>query len=100
MLDDLMKSTGQDCITRTLVMTIAAEKGRPVSPHHINLNYRSNIARPRDLPALVSLSRTTIWRLERAGNFPKKIKLSVGAVGYRISEIEAWLDSRQTVAED
>lgn len=52
------------------------------------------IIRPRNLPAIVGLSRTSIWRLERAGDFPKRIRLSAGAVGYRRAEVEAWLDSR------
>lgn len=57
------------------------------------------IVRPRNLPAIIGLSRTSIWRLERAGNFPKRIKLSVGAVGYRLSAVMAWLDACQTVKE-
>jgi prophage regulatory protein len=55
------------------------------------------IVRPRDLSAETGLSRTSIWRLERAGDFPKRIRLSAGAVGYRRAEVEAWLKSRQTV---
>lgn len=100
MLDNLLKFPEQDDATRTIVMTIAQEKDRKSPPRHINSTDRSNIARPRDLPSLTGLSRTTIWRLERAGDFVKKIRLSAGAVGYRISEIQNWLDSRQTVAED
>ena len=60
----------------------------------------AEIIRPRNLPAVTGLSRTTIWRLEQSGDFPKRIRLSAGAVGYRRPEIEAWLASRQTVAED
>ncbi len=55
------------------------------------------IIRPRNLPAEIGISRTSIWRLERAGDFPKRIRLSAGAVGYRRDEVQAWLDSRQTV---
>lgn len=58
-----------------------------------------NIIRPRYLQALTGLSRTTIWRLERAGEFPKRIKLSSGAVGYKLDEIQAWIDSRELVGE-
>ncbi|WP_136515955.1 AlpA family phage regulatory protein [Geomonas edaphica] len=76
-------------------MTISAEKCR-----NTNRGDNLNIVRPRDLPALTGLSRTTIWRLERAGDFPKRIRLSVGAVGYRMADIQAWLDNRQTVGVD
>jgi len=56
---------------------------------------REEIIRPRNLPPITGLSRTTTWRLEKIGQFPKRIKLSAGAVGYRLSEVMAWLDSRQ-----
>lgn len=55
------------------------------------------IIRPRNLPAETGLSRTSIWRLERAGDFPKRIRLSAGAVGYRRAEVHAWIESRQSV---
>ena len=55
------------------------------------------IIRPRDLPTETGLSRTTIYRLELAGTFPKKIRLSAGAVGYRKADVQEWLDSRQQV---
>jgi len=55
------------------------------------------IIRPRNLPAITGISRTSIWRAERAGDFPKRIRLSAGAVGYRMTEIQEWLNSRQTV---
>jgi prophage regulatory protein len=41
------------------------------------------------------LSRSTIWRLERAGKFPARRQLSANAVGWLRSEVEAWLASRQ-----
>ena len=42
----------------------------------------------------VALSDTTIWRLERAGNFPRSIRISPGAVAWRESDIEAWIEKR------
>ena len=38
------------------------------------------ILRVADLQALLNLSRTTIWRLRRAGEFPQPIRLSANAV--------------------
>jgi prophage regulatory protein len=43
---------------------------------------------------LTSLSRTTRWRLERRGEFPKRVRLSPGRVGWRQADIEAWIRSR------
>lgn len=51
------------------------------------------IIRYAEVQKKVGLSRTTIWRKERAGEFPKRISLGVGAVGWRESEINAWIDS-------
>jgi prophage regulatory protein len=45
----------------------------------------------------VGLSRTSIWRLERAGIFPKRRRLSSNAVFWIESEIEEWLRSRDEV---
>lgn len=43
---------------------------------------------------VTSLSRTTRWRLERRGQFPKRVRLSPGRVGWRQADIEAWISSR------
>ena len=47
---------------------------------------------------MVPLSRTQIWRLEQAGKFPRRIKLSDNAVGWDLEQIERWLESRKAVA--
>jgi prophage regulatory protein len=43
---------------------------------------------------LTNLSRTTRWRLERRGEFPKRVHLSPGRVGWRRDEIQKWIHSR------
>lgn len=57
------------------------------------------IVRPRDLPFLTGLSRTTCWRLSRDPNsgFPPKIRLSAGAVGFSKNSIREWIKSREGV---
>ena len=47
---------------------------------------------------LVPLSDTTIWRMERRGEFPHRIAISEKRVAWRRSEIESWLQGRRTVA--
>jgi prophage regulatory protein len=42
----------------------------------------------------VGISRTTAWRLQKAGEFPKPYVVSPGRVAYRESEVEAWKASR------
>ena len=43
---------------------------------------------------ITALSRTTRWRLERAGKFPRRRKISPGTIGWLRSEIAAWLADR------
>jgi prophage regulatory protein len=47
-----------------------------------------------EVHTLVGLSRTTIWRMERTGQFPRRVLLSARAVGWQKSELEAWLSKR------
>ena len=52
------------------------------------------ILRVADLVALLNLSRTTIWRMRRAGEFPQPIRLSANAVGWPARVIDEWLAQR------
>lgn len=44
---------------------------------------------------LGGISLVTLWRLSQTEGFPRKIKLSTRAVGYRKSELDTWLATRQ-----
>lgn len=59
----------------------------------------SNIIRMTEVIKKVGLSRTTIWRLERAGKFPKRVQLSTHAVGYRDVDISIWMAGLPAVDE-
>ncbi|NOD78910.1 AlpA family transcriptional regulator [Ruegeria sp. HKCCD4332] len=39
------------------------------------------------------LSRASIYRLMKSGDFPKRVKLSVRMVGWREQDIQEWLDN-------
>ena len=52
------------------------------------------ILRPRELADRIGLSLATLWRLRRRGDLPEPIRLSPGCVGWRTSDIEAWLTAR------
>jgi prophage regulatory protein len=47
---------------------------------------------------ITGLSRSTRWRLERAGEFPRRHPISPGCVGWLRSEIEAWVTARTSAA--
>jgi prophage regulatory protein len=40
------------------------------------------------------LSRTTVWRLEKKGLFPKRRKLTSRAVAWVKAEVDAWVQAR------
>ncbi len=48
--------------------------------------------------AITGLSRSTRWRLIRAGEFPKKRLISTGRVGWLLSELREWLQSCKQAA--
>lgn len=52
------------------------------------------ILRKPDLISMVRLSDTTIWRMERAGKFPKRIRLGGQSVGWFQHEVNSWLDQK------
>jgi predicted DNA-binding transcriptional regulator AlpA len=61
-------------------------------------NQTSNrMLRSREVVNLTGLSKTTIWRLETAGNFPSRKKLSVGRVGWDFMQVADWISSRSTI---
>ena len=52
------------------------------------------ILRKREVSAKCGYSMVHIMRLEKAGDFPKKVKLGPNAVGFIEDEVEAWLAER------
>jgi len=48
-----------------------------------------------ELRSITGFSRTTTWRKERESSFPSRCKISAGAVGWRLSEVMAWLENRE-----
>lgn len=49
------------------------------------------ILRTPEVMALTRLSRVTIWRMEKAGQFPKRLQISRNSVGWLESEIHSWI---------
>jgi prophage regulatory protein len=53
------------------------------------------ILRDDEVRERTGLSRTTRWRLIKADKFPKPVKITDHAIGWRESSIDEWLASRQ-----
>ena len=44
------------------------------------------------------VSGTTLWRWQREGKFPKHLQIGPNTVGWRESDIEAWIAERAAAA--
>lgn len=57
---------------------------------------QERMIRLKELCRLTGLSRTTIWRRMKDGSgFPQSFRVSVNAVGWKLSEVTGWMDSLQ-----
>lgn len=59
-----------------------------------NVPDRQRIIRKPELLNMIGLSDPTIWRMEKAGNFPKRLRLGGNSCGWLESEISGWLTER------
>jgi len=48
----------------------------------------------KELREIVPYTPQHIHRLEKAGKFPRRLQLGANRVGWRLSDIEAWIDGR------
>ena len=55
---------------------------------------RAEVLRPREAARYVGVSRATIDRWRKAGKFPKALQLGDQAIGWRRSDLDAWLNER------
>ncbi len=53
------------------------------------------IIRKPELMSKIGLSDATIYRMEKAGRFPKRMQLGGNSVGWVESEVLEWVESRK-----
>ena len=56
------------------------------------LPYR--ILRPTELAQMLGVSMPTLWRWNREGKLPPKVTLGENSVGWKSTDIEAWIEQR------
>ena len=54
----------------------------------------------KDVSLITKLSRVTIWRLEKEGKFPPRIKISQKRIGWRKDEVAKWIESLPRVVSE
>ena len=67
----------------------------PITPFTV----ADEIARRPKVESVTGLACSTIYLQMKNGTFPKPIKIGERAVGWRMSEINAWLEQRITERE-
>jgi prophage regulatory protein len=53
------------------------------------------LIRTKEVLEILGVSRSTLWRMVRAGRFPKPIAISTWASGYLDEDVRAWPQARQ-----
>lgn len=53
------------------------------------------LIRTAEVEKITSMTRMSIYRQEKAGKFPKRIQLGPRSVGWKRSEVIAWLEQRR-----
>ena len=54
----------------------------------------------KDVSLITKLCRVTIWRLEKEGKFPPRIKISQKRIGWRKDEVAKWIESLPRVVSE
>jgi prophage regulatory protein len=88
--------------------TIGRANGSPGTQHRDHGNLDDDVEQVHDtslkllrFPAVrerTGLSRSTIWRLERRGAFPRHHRISANAVAWLEDDIADWIRSKVAVA--
>ena len=64
---------------------------------HFMTQVHDRIVRDPECEEISGLSRTTRWRLEQKGLFPRRRRISPNGVGWLLSEINEWVSKRAII---
>lgn len=53
------------------------------------------VIRTKDLLKQLNISRITVWRWCKEGKFPAPLKVNGRAFGFRVQDVEAWMDAQK-----
>ncbi len=71
-----------------------AYEALPQFPKRSPLPFRRTIRRD-ELRQIVPLAETTIYEMERRGEFPRRFNLTPRCVVWDLAEVEAWIEERK-----
>ena len=58
------------------------------------------ILKAKEVASMINLSRVTIWRLEKEGKFPQRIRISTKRIGWLEDEVTKWIKKRPRVVSE
>ena len=58
------------------------------------------LLRRHQLEANLGISRSTIHQMMASGEFPQPLKIGRRAVGWRVEDVQEWLDNLQEASHD
>ena len=61
---------------------------------NISSNDLARILRPKEAARYIGLSASTLAKMRCRGDGPNYVKLGLGAIGYRIADLNAYTQSR------
>ena len=64
------------------------------------MQVNDRIIRKPELRGITGLSASTVIRMERVGRFPQRVALSPMAVGWRFSDVQTWIATREKIQPD
>ena len=76
-----------------------AYEAQPQFPKRSPLPFRRTIRR-NELRQIVPLAETTIYEMERRGEFPRRFNLTPRCVVWDLAEVEAWIEERKQAPRD
>ncbi|MBU9136679.1 AlpA family phage regulatory protein [Burkholderia multivorans] len=92
-MESEMEQLSQTSDALPLPGTEAYEK-LPQFPKRSPLPFRRTIRR-QELRQIVPLAETTIYEMERRGEFPRRFNLTPRCVVWDLAEVEAWIEQRK-----
>ena len=57
------------------------------------------LIRPKDVAAMLGISRKQLYLLAQDQDFPEKIKIGDRAIAWKLSDIEGWIDVRSVKSQ-
>jgi len=97
--DNDCKGIPQESIIVESDYLIAIEQGnsRASQPTHGLIEDELRFLRPKEVAAILGVSRQMLWRMRKAGKFIKPVKITDYCVGFRSDELLCWMNDRQLV---